>query len=162
MSVLYDATEAADAEAVGVDCSTLFHHPNDDKATELVWAEVVNAMKAGAWEEAKAGKRAVEQSERRVRRQRETDGERWTPKIFDWDGDAGTWPLKKQEHYGLKEQIHTRCAIGGDAGGGSGQHGEGETIMFLDDDEQGEREPLRAPAHLVMDGAQGVAGASAA
>ena len=33
----------------------------------------------------------MEQSERVLRRRREKDGERWAPKIFQWDAAAGTW-----------------------------------------------------------------------
>ena len=90
-AVLYDAAEAAAAEAAGVDRSTLFHLPEDDKATELVWGEVVRAMDAGAWEEARAAKKAVENGERVERRRRATEGERWMPKIFQWDAAAATW-----------------------------------------------------------------------
>ena len=77
-------------------------HPRcDDKATELVWGAVVRAMDAGAWEEARAAKKAVENGERVERRRRAAEGERWTPKVFQWDAAAATWqasPILSPQH----------------------------------------------------------------
>lgn len=86
----------------------------------------MRAMEAGAWDEARAKKRAVEQGERVERRRRERDGERWTPNIFQWDPAAETWTLKEKS----EEEL-----------GDDSRRGEGE------------REPLRAPPLLVEDGA---------
>ena len=99
-ALLYDAGEAANAEEVGVDRSVMFYLPEDEKATERVWGDTVRAMNAKKWEEARAGKRAVEQAERLERRRREREGERWIPKLFEWDDLPATWVLKE----GLRRQ----------------------------------------------------------
>ena len=121
--VLYDAIEAAVVEASGIARSTLFHLPCDEKATELVWGDVVRAMDAGAWDEARAAKKSVEQSERVERRRRQREGEIWTPKIFDWDAADETWTLKQT----MTENVE-------DVGRGGGADSE--------------KEPLRAPSNL--------------
>lgn len=90
--VLYDAEEAAAAEEVEADVA--FQLPGDEKSSERVWGSVIDAMNRGAWDEARAGKRRVEEAERKERRRRKDAGEGpWRPRFFeDVDGD---WVLRR-------------------------------------------------------------------
>ena len=53
-------------------------------------------MKAGRWNEARAGKHAVEVAERLARKDDKKTGEHFTPRHFEWDDGAGTWALKRR------------------------------------------------------------------
>ena len=90
--VLYDAEEAAAAEEVEADVA--FQLPGDEKSSERVWGSVIDAMNRGAWDEAQAEKRRVENAERKERRRRKDAGEGpWRPRFFeDVDGD---WVLRR-------------------------------------------------------------------
>lgn len=61
------------------------------RSADAVWGAVFRAMHEGAWDEARAGKEAVEVAERVARRERAARGERWTPTWFERDTHTGGW-----------------------------------------------------------------------
>lgn len=65
----------------------------------VVWAEVSDAIMKKDWETARQAKRRVEDTARRLAKERNEKGEVWTPKHFSLsqnkDGDWECWPLEE-------------------------------------------------------------------
>ena len=56
---------------------------DDARDTEVVWRECFRAMEDKRWDDARRAKRAVEERERRARRERELRGEVFVPRFFE-------------------------------------------------------------------------------
>ena len=56
---------------------------DDARDTEVVWRECFRAMEDKRWDDARRAKRAVEERERRARRERELHGEVFVPRFFE-------------------------------------------------------------------------------